>query len=113
MAGRRPQRPPPASLALDYGEPDDEQNAGGGEEGGAQDELSLGEGRKRAAGDGRRLSCQIETSARMSGRSIPNRDPRKNAIRKLAAGRKGRIRPTPSRRSDPYNFLMTLPGLQH
>ena len=113
MAGRRPQRPPPACFASSGGEPDDEQNAGGGEEGGAQDELPLGEGRKRAAGDGRRLSCQIETSARMSDRSIPNRDPRKNAIRKLAAGRKGRIRPTPSRRIDSYNFLMTLPGFRH
>ena len=84
--------PAPAGFASDGGEPDDEQNAGRGEEGGAHDELRPGGGRKRAAGDWRRLNCQSETSARMFARSTSIGNSRKNSIRKFVASRKGRIR---------------------
>ena len=91
MAGRRPQRPPRACFASDGGEPDDEQNAGRGEEGGAQKELRGSRGRRRAADGGRYVGSQSEPSARMSGRLMPIRDRRKASIRKFVAGRKGRI----------------------
>ena len=111
MAGRRPQRPPRACFASDGGEPDDEQNAGRGEEGRAQDELRRGGGRKRAADSGRRVGGQSETSARMSGRLTPIRDLRKNSIHKFAAGRKGRVRADAASAQRPLQFLYVQTGL--